>query len=102
MFNAVQIRERIAGAAMAEAELPLAVANEVAFHMTDWLNDLAAFVEFCQSPESYEPKRVNELLLAFLLHAPNHIAAAAKLYAESPVSDVFGVGAVDPSADAGA
>ena len=102
MFDAEQIRERIVEVAIAEAELPRAVANDVAFHLTDWLNELTALVKFCQSPQSHEPEQVNELLLAFLLHAPNHIAAAAKLYAEFPVSDVFGVGAVEPSTNAGA
>jgi hypothetical protein len=31
-----------------------------------------------------------------LIHVPNHIAAAAKLYAGFPVSDIFEVGAVAP------
>ena len=95
MFNADKVRECIARAAVNEAELPLAVANDVAFHLTDWIKDLEALVSFCRLPGSFTPAQVNDILLAFLLHAPNHIAAAAKLYADIPVTDVFGVGAVD-------
>ncbi|WP_172202811.1 hypothetical protein [Niveibacterium sp. COAC-50] len=98
MFNAAFIRERIAAVAESEAELTVDAARDVAFHMTDWLSDLSAFVAFCEAPESHTAEQVNELLRAFLLHAPNHIAAAAKLYAGYPVSDIFGVGAVRESA----
>jgi hypothetical protein len=99
MFNAAVIRERIAAVAASEAELELGAARDVAFHMTDWLNDLSAFVAFCEAPESHTAEQVNEMLLAFLLHVPNHVAAAAKLYADCPVSDIFGIGAVSASND---
>jgi hypothetical protein len=94
MFSAEQIRECISKAAVSEAELSLDVANDVAFHLTDWLGDLEAYVEFCRSPGSLSPAQVNKLLIAFLVHVPNHVAAAAKLYTDIPVQDVFGVGAV--------
>ena len=97
MFNAAVIRDRIAAVAESEAELEHGAAREVAFHMTDWLNDLSAFVAFCGAPESGTADQVNEMLLAFLLHVPNHVAAAAKVYADYPVSDIFGVGAVGAS-----
>ncbi len=99
MFNALQIRDCIARAAASEAELPVGVANDVAFHLTDWLEDLEVFVAFCRNPGSYTPDQVNDLLIAFLIHAPNHIAAAAKLYVDIPVQDVFGVGAVSTGED---
>jgi hypothetical protein len=99
MFNAAAIRERIAAVAESEAELEPGAASDVAFHMTDWLNDLSAFVAFCRAPESRTMEHVNEMLIAFLAHAPNHLAAAAKLYADFPVSDIFGVGAVRASND---
>lgn len=71
-------------------------ARDVAFHMTDWLDDLQRYVKFCENPDSYGPEEVDELLLAFLGHVPNHIAAAAKLYADMPVSDIFAVGSTTP------
>ena len=97
MFNAAIIRQRIASVAESELELEPVAARDVAFHMTDWLNDLSAFVAFCGAPESHSAEQINEILLAFLQHVPNHIAAAAKLYADYPVSDIFGVGAVSAS-----
>lgn len=71
--------------------------QDVAFHLTDWIGDLSAFVKFCNEPDSPAVGEVNEVLLAFLIHVPNHVAAAAKLYAELPVTDVFGVQAVGGS-----
>jgi GNAT superfamily N-acetyltransferase len=98
-FDADKVFARIEQAALLEAELGQSAAHDVAFHMTDWLNDLSAYVRFCRDPESFTAAQVDELLLALLFHAPNHLAAAAKLYADVPVSDVFKVGAVsaDPS-----
>jgi hypothetical protein len=36
-----------------------------------------------------------ELLIQFLVHAPNHLAAASKMLTDIPVTDVFGVGALE-------
>ena len=94
MFDATSIRARVLQVAVTEAGLSSAVAQDAAFHLTDWLTDLEAFVEFCREPNAATSDRVNTILIAFLLHAPNHIAAAAKLYADFPVSDIFAVGAV--------
>ncbi len=78
--------------------LPPEAARDVAFHMTDWLDDLERYAAFCEKPDSFAPEQVDKLLLAFLGHVPNHIAAAAKLYADLPVSDVFKVGATRANA----
>lgn len=93
MFDAERIRARIEHAALTAMELPLEAARDVAFHMTDWLDDLHRYAAFCRNPDSFGAEQVDELLLAFLGHVPNHIAAAAKLYADLPVSDIFSVGA---------
>lgn len=93
MLDAIRIRAQIERAASAEMELSPEIAQQVAFHMTDWLDDLRRYAKFCEAPEDFEPEEVNKLLLAFLVHVPNHVAAAAKLYAEYPVSDIFEVGA---------
>ena len=97
MFDPVTIRTQIERAALDEMELSREHAREVAFHMTDWLDDLRRYVTFCESPESVSPAEVNEMLLAFLIHVPNHVAAAAKLYADMPVSDIFEVGSTAPA-----
>lgn len=100
MLDPKAIRERIEEVAKDEAGLSASMASDVAFHLTDWLNDLGAFVEFCEAPASRTPDEINSMLIGFLLHAPNHIAAAAKLYVDFPVVDVFGVGSVGSSNEA--
>lgn len=87
------IRARIHEVDCRKMELSDAVANDVAFHMTDWLDDLDAYARFCADPSKMSDAEVGELLLAFLVHVPNHIAAASKLYTGVPVTDIFGVDA---------
>lgn len=67
---------------------------DAAFHMTDWLDDLSAYAEFCESPDDRDPEYVQDLLMSFLVHVPSHITAAHKVVMEAPVTDVFGIGAV--------
>jgi len=95
MFDASIIRKCIEDAARSEAELSVEIARDVSFHMTDWLDDLALYVDFCRNPLAFSPAQVNDLLIKFLVHVPNHVAAASKLYTDIPVTDVFGIGATD-------
>jgi len=92
-FDTKAIAERIKEVAVRENELLLPVARDVAFHMTDWLDDLARYSQFCANSDKMTNEQVNELLLAFLIHVPKNLAVASKLYTEIPVIDVFGVGA---------
>lgn len=101
MFHAAEIRACIADAAITQVGLSPETARDVAFHLTDWLNDLDNFASFCEKPRDFSPEQVNGLLLAFLLHAPNHLAAAARLYTGTPVEDIFEVGAVAERPSAG-
>jgi hypothetical protein len=96
MFDRKHICTAIVNAAMQKEEpLSEAVAKDVSFHMTDWLGDLRKLINFFESPDSLTSEEVNELLFLFLIHVPNHLAAAAKLYADNPVADIFSVGAVE-------
>jgi hypothetical protein len=97
MFDAVKIRAQIERAAVDDMELSPEDARDVAFHMTDWLDDLQRYARFCANPDDADPEAISSMLLAFLIHVPNHIAAAAKLYADMHVSDIFKVGATAPS-----
>jgi hypothetical protein len=92
-IDPVAVQARIREVALREAELPDSVADDVAFHMTDWLDDLDAFSRFCADPSSLSDAEVSELLTNFLVHVPNHIAAAGKLYTGVPVTDIFQIGA---------
>ncbi len=96
-----RVRARIREVARRDAELPEAVANDVAFHMTDWLTDLDAYHRFCTNPDALSDSEVSRLLAGFLVHVPNHLAAASKLYTDIPVTDVFGVGATSEDNDDG-
>lgn len=70
-------------------------AVDVGFHMYDWLENLEEFWAFTQHPNSLNDEDLDKMLMSFLLHAPNHIAAAAKLYTGEGLTDIFGVGICD-------
>lgn len=89
-----RVRERIQEAIQHTSELTPSESAEVAFHMTDWLADLDRLVQFYSAPEQFSDQEIHKLLVNFLLHVPNHVAAAAVLLADFPVSDIFQVGAV--------
>lgn len=74
--------------------------KDIAFHMTDWLGDLKEWVEFCQNPSALSDDEVLDVLIGFLVHVPNHIAAASKLAIDTPVRDIFKVGAVEIAEEA--
>ena len=78
----------------AYAQLDVERAYDLAFHLSDWREDAAFLVAFALAPERFTPEEVEDGLGAFLVHAPNHVAAAAKL-AGWPIADIFEVGALD-------
>jgi hypothetical protein len=69
--------------------------KDIAFHMVDWIGELDALAGLFENPEEYEAKEVERIIIGFLVHVPNHIAAASKLMIDQSVSDIFGVGAVE-------
>ncbi len=91
-----QARSIIENALIAEGH-SAEISRNVAFHMTDWQSDFSKLNELLSNPESMSSERVNNLLIDFLIHVPNHVAAASKLLLGIPVSDVFGVGATTES-----
>ncbi len=81
--------------AMREFGLDADAARDVAFHLTDWLDELERLQRFYADPERCARDEISDLLLQFLLHAPEHLAAARKLATGFPVTDLFEVGALD-------
>ena len=73
--------------------------SDAVFHMTDWLSDLAAWHSYCENPELLSVEEIQNLLMNFLVHVPNHVAAAGKIIAGIPVEDIFNVGATTESGD---
>lgn len=69
-------------------------ARDVGFHLTDWMHDNAFLIALHLRPNDFTPAEVRAGVTQFLIHAPNHLAAAAKIIGH-PVADVFNVGALD-------
>ncbi|MDD2468396.1 MAG: hypothetical protein PHI97_30825 [Desulfobulbus sp.] len=94
LLDPARIRVTLEKVILTKSEFTKDVACDIAFHMTDWLNNLEDYYQFCQAPETLPAEEVEKRLLAFLIHVPNHLAAAAKLFTEIPVSDIFGIGSL--------
>jgi len=94
-FDQKQIKKSIEAALNANAEGEEIPASEISFHLTDWLDDLRRLQGYFNDPDSLAPDEIEKLLYDFLLHVPNHLAAASKLLCDTPVSDIFEVGAIE-------
>ena len=94
MAASARLRNRLERALLAQGRSTF-VASQTAFHMTDWLEDLLELHDLYTGRSRWSSKRVEMVLMGFLFHVPNHVAAAAKLLADSPVQDIFQVGAVE-------
>ncbi len=66
-------------------------AADVAFHLSDWGEDAAFLVTVHLFPERFTVEEIRDGVMALLIHAPNHLAAAAHL-AGWPLRDLFNVG----------
>jgi hypothetical protein len=75
-------------------ELPAQSAYDLAFHLSDWRADAAFLLALHLAPDRFSLEEVKEGVTQFLMHAPNHVVAAAKL-GGWPVEDVFGIGALE-------
>ncbi len=74
-------------------------AQDIAFHLTDWLKEAAFLVALAMYPQHFTPEEVNSGVTACLIHIPNHVAAAATL-GGWPMKDIFNVGATIEPANA--
>ncbi len=64
-------------------------ADEIAFHLTDWSAEAAFLVALHLFPERFTRDEIKEGVEAFLIHAPHHVIAAARLAGHS-TEDIFG------------
>ncbi len=92
-MDRTKIRKTIEQMLIKEGYEPEEKRHEIAFHLTDWLDDLEAWHSFCAAPDSLESEALEKLIMQFLIHVPNHVAAASKLMLDIPVTDIFEVGA---------
>ena len=92
------VADSIANALVRESELEPKAARDIGFHLSDWHSDAAFVVALHLFPESFTPAEIDAGIEHFLIHAPNHVAAAAALYGR-PVEDIFEVGALNGPMD---
>lgn len=83
------------GAEAIKARIEKALAKEhkenawdIAFHLSDWSADAAFIVALHLFPERFTDEQLREGVLAFVVHAPNHVPKAGEL-AGYPVEDIF-------------
>ena len=93
LSDAVSEAQRIARTALAE-DFDAQTAEDIAFHMTDWNSDAAFITAFLLFPDRFTAEEIRQGILDFLIHAPNHLAAAAKQH-DCPIQDTFEVGALN-------
>ena len=53
--------------------------NEIAFHLTDWIADLRAFVQVLEKPTDFSAPEIRKRIIALVVHAPDHLNAATDL-----------------------
>jgi hypothetical protein len=92
LFDADKIKREMESLLASTGDFPKEKRKDIAFHMTDWLSDLQALTAFFEKPEGVEPVAFKKMLIGFLVHAPDHIAAARKLVTDQGMEDVFKVG----------
>jgi hypothetical protein len=88
------VRKRIA-AAFSEFELEPKALEDIAFHMTDWKENLEEMVRLYEQPERLSDEQIQHIIIVFLAHVPNHVAAAKKLLGLGPIEDIFKVGVLE-------
>ena len=62
--------------------------DQIAFHLTDWSSEAAFLVALHLFPERFTPEEIREGVEGFLIHAPHHVIAAARLAGYS-TDDIF-------------
>jgi hypothetical protein len=94
VYDDIRFRQTTASSLMTEDEFVKERAKDIGFHLSDWHADAAFLVAVHLFPERFTPAEISAGIGNFLVHAPNHVAAAAALYGY-PVDDIFEVGALD-------
>jgi hypothetical protein len=78
--------------AFEEIEETRPAAPDIAFHMTDWLEDIENLQKTFSNIENLSSDEITSFIYRFLAHVPNHLNAAMKLSGMGKVEDVFGAG----------
>lgn len=78
----IELAKSVMKRALISYEVSEKRANEIVFHLTDWIDDLIPFVNFLEDPASHSDEAVEELIIKFLAHAPDHLKCAAEIALE--------------------
>ena len=97
-YDLMKLRESIERALINKGYIPDEKLQAIVFHLTDWIDDLSTFNQIIGDPDAFDGDEIHQILVRFLTHVPNHLAAASKLFLGIPVTDVFDVGAISESA----
>ena len=92
-----QLRDRIARIFTHSMEEKPEVARDIAFHMTDWDHNLEDMMRLYEEQESLSDDEIIDIIIQFLAHVPEHVAAAKKLAGVGPITDIFEVGVLEES-----
>ena len=98
-MNTEQLRDRIAKVFAHSMEEKPEVARDIAFHMTDWDHNLQDMVRLYEQQESLSDDEIIQVVIQFLAHVPEHVAAAKKLAGVGPITDIFEVGVLEEDED---
>jgi len=63
-------------------------AHELAFHLCDWGWDAAFIIAMHMCPDRFLEDEIEAGVGLFLIHAPNHLAAACRIYGVD-MQDIF-------------
>ena len=82
------VNSRITAAiARSQEEADILAADGIGFHLVDWQADAAFIVALSLYPDRFTDEEVREGVEFFLLHAPAHVLAAARL-SGIPIADL--------------
>lgn len=98
MTNTRKLSSKIADA-FAASMVSREAAKDIGFHMTDWDHNVDDLISLYENPENFTNDQIVEIVLRFLAHVPNHVAAAKKLSGLGPIEDVFEVGVLFEDVD---
>lgn len=85
------LSERLEAAFIA-GEVEQAIAWDIAFHLTDWADDLNEIIRLYEQAQPLTDDEIRAIIYPILAHMPNHLAAAKKLSGMGPIDDIFALG----------
>lgn len=91
MLEHREVSERILSALAADGLDP-EIAEAITFHLTVWRRDLENLLKIWNQADQMSDDEIRTLIIRFLVHVPEHVAAAKKLSGCGAIVDLFAVG----------